>query len=364
MDFSTIFHILIAFGALQALFLSAILISQGKKPEYRLFASFLLIEGVTLVERLLAETNLMTDFPHVLGISYPLSFLKPPLLFILATKLTRPDFSFQKRHLLHGIPFLGMLLLNIPFYLLPAEEKVLYVSRFINYIPAYNSFNFWFFLSFFLYIGGYLFFSMQVLLRYQEHIKNHRLINGFAHVLYLYAGLLLMMLVHFLLRPTGLVEFPYVNEVSMLLMTFLIQSIAYQFLSASRFMTDQTSPKIDSDLKVWSAQVQRIKEKLEVEKAYLDDTLSLEGFSESLEIPKKQVSEIINQSLGTTFKSLLNRHRVEEAILLMKTSPEDQVKLVENGLRSGFNNKVSFYRAFKKETGQSPSDFFQTIQKK
>ena len=178
MDFSTSFHILIAFGALQALFLSAILISQGKKPEYRLFASFLLIEGVTLVERLLAETNLMTDFPHVLGISYPLSFLKPPLLFILATKLTRPDFSFQKRHLLHGIPFLGMLLLNIPFYLLPAEEKVLYVSRFINYIPAYNSFNFWFFLSFFLYIGGYLFFqhtgALKVPKTYQEPPSHQR----------------------------------------------------------------------------------------------------------------------------------------------------------------------------------------------
>jgi len=364
MDFSTIFHILIAFGALQALFLSFILISQGKKPDYRLFASFLLIEGVTLIERLLAETNLMTDFPHVLGISYPLSFLKPPLLFILAIKLTKPDFSFARKHLAHGIPFLGMLVLNFPFYLLPAREKVQYVSQFINYVPAYNSFNFWFFLSFFLYIGGYLFFSIQVLKTYQKHIKNNRLINGFTHVLYLYAGLLLVMLVHFLLRPTGLVEFPYINEASMLLMTFLIQSIAYRFLSASRFITDQTSPKLNDDLGVLSSQVQKIKEKLEVEKAYLDDTLSLEGFSDSLEMSKKHVSEIINQSLGTTFKSLLNYHRVEEAKLLMKTSPQDQVKLVEIGLRSGFNNKVSFYRAFKKVTGQSPSDFFQTIQKK
>ena len=226
MGLEVIFHVLIAFGALQAIFLSIILITSGEKLSFRLFAFFLLIEGLTLVERLLAETNLTQEVSHLLGISYPLSFLKPPILWLLALVVTRSDFRMAKHHLLHFMPFLLMLGLNIPFYLLPAEEKVQYVATFIGYVPDYTEFNFWFFLSFFCYIAVYLMLSIKVLRHFRIHIKNNRLANGFLQVLYLYSCLLGLQLLHFVLRPSGIVEFPYVNEASMLTMTFLIQSIA------------------------------------------------------------------------------------------------------------------------------------------
>ncbi|MEM7551508.1 MAG: helix-turn-helix domain-containing protein [Bacteroidota bacterium] len=361
MDKSFIFHSLITFGALQALFLSVILLSSGKKDLPKtFFALFLIIEGITLVERLLAETGMMVRFPHILGVSYPINFIKPPILYFLARSISEAEFSFRKKQLFHTIPFLLMLVMNIPFYGLSGEEKVEQVSAFITYIPAYNSFNFWFFLSFFIYIGSYLFLGIGVLANYKKHIKNNRLVNRYLNVIYLYCGVLAIMLLHFILRPSGLVEFPFINEVSMLLMTFLIQSIAYGFLSQSALVT-QSHHRFLTNVSQLSKDSELIRRKIETDKPYLDDTLNLEKFSISVDLPKKRVSEIINQSFNCSFKELVNQYRFEEAKAIMKEEAGTDAQIVSIGYRSGFNNKVSFYRIFKKYTGKSPSDYFEIL---
>ena len=358
-----IFHVLIAFGVLQALFLCSILLAKRKNPSTTIFAIFLIIEGITLFERLLAETGLMAELPHFLGISYPISFLKPPLLLFLTYSIVNSNFRIGKRHLLHLVPFLLMLLLNGPFYFLEASEKIQVVSTFINYVPEYTSFNFWFFLSFFIYIGIYLYLSIDKLRGYCRHIKNNPISNWFLRVLYLYSGFLAISLVHFILRPTGKFEFPFVNETSMLLMTFLIQSVAYQFLSKSILLTvthDRFIANVD-ELKRTSS---RIKDKLEIEKVYLEDTLNITEFASSLGLSKKYTSEVINQSFGTSFKKLVNHYRVEEVKSLMNTENGTDVLLIDLGLRSGFNNKVSFYRTFKEHTGKSPSAYYKELLEK
>ncbi len=362
MDVNLLVHVLIAFGALQAFFLAVILIVNGRQISTRLFAFFLVIEGFTLIERLLAETGMMNVIPHLLGISYPISFLKPAILYFLALSMTQPTYRIMRAQLAHAIPFLFMLLLNVPFYALPGAEKVAKVSAFIHYVPAYTNFNFWFFLSFFLYIGAYLFVSIRALRIYKSHIKSNGQANWFLKVLYLYVGLLLVQLVHFVLRPTGWVEFAYINEVSMLLMTFLIQSIAYNFLARSKLM-DSRDGRFQHDLKQLSKDGEKIKKRLETEKDYLNDTLNLEMFAASLSLPRKYVSEVINQSFGTTFKGLINQYRVEQVIALMMDDSLVNVQVTELGLRSGFNNKVSFYRTFKKITGKSPTYYRDTIAK-
>ncbi len=363
MDLSFIFHILIVFGALQALFLAMVLASKQRNLSSVLFAVFLAIEGFTLIERLLAETNLMSQFPHLLGISHPINFLKPPILFLLALSLVHPGFRLKRLHILHTIPFFLMLMLNVPFYILSGPEKVEYVSFFINYIPSYDSFNFWFFLSFFAYIGCYLLLSIRTLAGYRTHIKNNKLVNWYTQVLLLYSGLLGILFFHFALRPSGMVEFPFVNEASMLIMTFLIQSIAYNFLSKSRLL-NQSNGRFINDVLQLSKDGETIKNKLEIEKVYLEDSLNLEEFAASLGWSKKYVSDVINQNFGASFKQIINKYRVEEVKALMKAQKGADILLIELGQRSGFNNKVSFYRTFKKYTGKSPSDYYQSLSNK
>ncbi|GAB5527703.1 MAG: hypothetical protein Roseis2KO_55750 [Roseivirga sp.] len=355
-----IFNILIAFGAFQALFLATVFLLQPKKTlPKKFFAFFLIIEGITLIERLLFETNLITEVPHLLGISYPINFIKPPILLFMALAITQPKFKLRKAHGLHLIFFLLILVMNIPLYMMEGPDKIAFTRESMAALPDYNSFNFYFSLSFFANIGTYLFVAIRVLRQYKEHIKNNQLANWYLQILVLYTAALALGLIYFVLHPAGL-EIPLFNTISMLSMTFLIQSIAYRLFMKSEILNPKSSA-IGANIHQIIQDEQRIREKLEVEKAYLNDALDLETFAKSLNLSKKYVSDLINQKFGKTFKALVNEYRVEEAKYMMQQEKDSKVQLIDIGLESGFNNKMSFYRVFKQFTGKSPSEYLAAL---
>jgi AraC-like DNA-binding protein len=356
-----IFNVLIAFGAFQAFFLGIVFLLQPKKSlPKKCFAAFLIIEGITLAERLLFETGLITDVPHLLGISYPINFIKPPILLFMALAIARPDFRFRKIHSLHFIFFLLILIMNIPFYGMTGTDKIAFVSDTMAAVPGYDSFSFYFTLSFFVNIGAYLLVSIRILSHYREHVKNNQLANWYQRILVLYTLALTAGLLYFVMRPSGLIEIPLFNTISMLSMTFLIQSIAYRFFIKSDILNPRSS-SVGSNVQRLLNDEKLIREKLEKEKVYLDDTLSLDDFARSLDLPKKYVSDLINQKFGKSFKSLINQYRVAEARSIMEREQGTPLQLIDVGLESGFNNKVSFYRVFKQSTGKSPSAYLKAL---
>lgn len=355
-----IFNILIAFGAFQALFLAMVFLLQPKKTlPKKFFAFFLIIEGITLIERLLFETNLIEYVPHLLGISTPLNFIKPPILLFMAMAIANPKFSFKKIHSFHLTFFLLMLLMNIPLYMMNGADKIAFSRETMAAPPDYTNFNFYFSLTFFANIGAYLFVAMRVLYRYKEHVKNNQLADWYLRILILYTVALGLGLIYFVLRPAGL-EIPLFNTISMLSMTFLIQSIAYRFFMKSEIL-NQKSSTVGANIHQVIKDEKSIREKLEVEKVHLSDSLDLDSFARSLDLPKKYVSDLINQKFGKSFKALINEYRVEEAKAMMEKEKDLKVQLIDIGLESGFNNKVSFYRVFKQFTGKSPSEYLEDL---
>ncbi len=354
------FHILIAFGAFQALFLASVFLTHAKDnlPK-KLFAFFLIIEGFTLVERVLVESGMIGSVPHILGISYPINFIKPPVLFFIALAIVNPKFKIRQIHALHLIPFFLILLMNIPFYMETGAKKIEMVNEFVNYIPSYTDFNFYFFLSFFVYIGIYIFLTVRTLRGYQVHVKNNKLSNWYLWILYMYGVTLLISLIHFSLEPSGIIEIRHFGITSMLIMTFLIQSIAYSFFVKSNVFHHRPTSINNVDQVMKDEKI--IREKLELEKAYLNDDLNLGEFAEALGFTKKYVSDVINQRFGNSFKEVINQYRVEEAKNLMQQEIDTNPQLISIGYQSGFNNKVSFYRTFKRHTGKSPSDYYRFL---
>ncbi len=361
MNYMILFSVLIAFGACQALFISIIFLTQKSKSLPKsLFALFLIIEGLTLIERLLAETELINALPHLLGISYPLSFIKGPLLFLMAMAVVDNKFRLQKKHLLHAIPFLIVLISNLPFYFFSGEQKLEMVRSFLTKQPSYFSFDFLLSLSFFAYIGIYVAASMRTLYAYRRHVKNNKLANWQLRVLGLFCIFLGSHLLYFLLQPSGVLQIPQFNMISMLIMTFVIQSIAYGFFANSDMFSNNKSFDLNN-LQQQQIDEQRIIDQFEKEKVYLEDTLNLADFALSLSLSKKYVSELINQRLGSSFKDLVSNYRVKEAQEIMQRDLDKSKKLIDIAFESGFNNKVTFYRSFKKYIGQSPSKYYNSL---
>ena len=97
---------------------------------------------------------------------------------------------------------------------------------------------------------------------------------------------------------------------------------------------------------------------LEKEKLYLVPEFNLQTLSTRLASNQKYISQAINEHSGTNFAGMVNRYRIQEARKLILSAPVDQpVNLNDVAFRAGFNNRVSFYRNFKEETGFTPSEF-------
>lgn len=361
-DFSFI-NLLIAYGGLQAFFIATILLKIKNRNLFKtLFAFLLIVEGVTLIERLMVETEMILSVPHLLGISYPLSFTKPPLMFFMALAITNRDFKISKKAFYHFIPFALMLLANLPFYALDGVEKITIVQGFMEKVPSYASFDFYFTLSFFLYIGLYIFLSVKKLNRFRSHSLNSPIVNWYRKLLLVYCVFLFLHLSYFVIQPLGSFSFDLINQVSMLVMTFIIQGIAYVLIERSS-LTSKTSIPDWGNLDQRRLDEKRILNALEEEKLYLDDELSLKKFSEQIGLPEKYVSQIINHKFNSSFKRLINQYRIHEAKQIMEASKEKKVKLIDVGFQSGFNNKVSFYRSFREFENVSPSEYMKKMEK-
>ncbi|MEM9391732.1 MAG: helix-turn-helix domain-containing protein [Bacteroidota bacterium] len=356
----SIINVLIAYGACQAFFIAFTLLKSDNNKLFRNFFSLLLIiEGIILFERLLVETGLINQVPHLLGISYPISFLKPPLMLFMALAITVRDFKWLSRMYLHLFPFILMLLLNLPFYFLSGMEKIEITKEFMQRIPSYHDFGFYFSISFFLYIGIYIYYSIKKLELFRSQVTNNLLVNWYRIILISYSVFLVLHLIYFLIQPIWEFSFGLINQVSMLAMAFIIQAVAFKLIDKSVILNAKT-PNL-RDPKKSKIDEQLIFKKLDKEKLYLDDSLTLKAFADALSLPQAYVTELINQRFNCTFKRLINRYRLNEAKRIIQNTNSTKVKLIDVAYESGFNNKVSFYRVFKEFEGISPSEYLEKL---
>lgn len=93
---------------------------------------------------------------------------------------------------------------------------------------------------------------------------------------------------------------------------------------------------------------------MEKEALYQEAELNLEQLAQRLEVSKYHLSQTINEQLGCNFYEYINGLRVKKAKDLLFSTEEPALSVKEIAYRAGFNNKVSFYNAFRKKYGVPP----------
>jgi len=93
---------------------------------------------------------------------------------------------------------------------------------------------------------------------------------------------------------------------------------------------------------------------IESSRCYLDPDFSLNQMAQVLRTNHHYVSSAISRN-NSNFNDLLNSYRIKHAISELERNPD--IKINELALESGFNNRRTFYNAFKKQTGKTPSEY-------
>jgi AraC-like DNA-binding protein len=96
-------------------------------------------------------------------------------------------------------------------------------------------------------------------------------------------------------------------------------------------------------------------ETLEKKKPYLEPELGLADLARLLEVPRNQLSAVINQELGVNFYDLVNGYRVREFRALLADPRLREEKILTLAFDAGFNSKPTFNKVVLKQTGKTPS---------
>ncbi len=106
-------------------------------------------------------------------------------------------------------------------------------------------------------------------------------------------------------------------------------------------------------------------ELFEIEKEFLDNSISLSKMSKMLNTNSNYLSKIINHLKNQNFSSYINELRVQYAIQKLKEDTQFRkydIKSIAHEV--GFNSAESFSKAFYKQTGIYPSYFIKQLNKK
>lgn len=93
------------------------------------------------------------------------------------------------------------------------------------------------------------------------------------------------------------------------------------------------------------------------EKQYTSSDFNMEILSNELGINRKYLSKAINNTTGKNFNTYVNEYRVKEAIRLLSDPANKHFPVDDIGILAGFSSRSSFYEAFRKIAGISPSEF-------
>ena len=277
-----------------------------------------------------------------IDIRLPLQFsLAPgPLVFFYVLKLTRPEYKFSHKDLLHFIPALleQAILLNPVLQLLAPISMITYLyccHRLIERYYRRQKFN-----------GGD---------RNRAELRwLHKLLAGF--------GLLWLLWIPY----TAIGYFYYQHQLSIQLYYpfYLAVTVMLIWIAAIAYLRPEVSipinppaflkPSLPAVLKQKGAW---LKNALKANLYHQDPELSLTSLAEKLGLTTHELSRTINSTLKKSFNDFINEYRVAEVVQKMQDPAYDHLTMMGIAYDCGFNSPSTFHRAFKEMTGKTPAEY-------
>ena len=335
---------------------------KNRRLSQKVFAVFLISQSFRLLEsfRLSLIPFSSGHWKYLFLLGRTINYLSGPSLYFYARSITDSGFHFNRRHGVHLLPMmLYFLYMACRFHfhrmtqsgaLTPLESGVLIVI-------------------FYSILTAYIVSALRILRIYYSEIKQYCSsiekinLNWLRFVL---VGVVFVVILEVLFFFTSLLGIhlrlllSLVYAIIFVLVTVGIYRILNQpvlFVQPEKYKHSTLS---ESDKKTILNQILVFIQK---EKTYLIPTLTLNDLAETICLPPRAVSQVINEFLGKNFYDFINAYRIEEAKRLLIDPASGAKTVLEILYQVGYNSKSSFNLAFKHHTGMTPLEFKEKHQK-
>lgn len=365
-----------------ACFLLLLFLFKQKKeiPDY-LLASWLAVIAIHLALHYLRFTALDFEYPWLLGLILPLPVLHAVFLYLYTVSLTESRTPKAKEILLHLIPFLCLVGLAVPFYLLSSAEKitvfqsggagfewysVIQLSLILLSGAFYSVITLLKIRKYRRTIPDFLSNTDQKMLRWLEYLTiglgaiwfftllfDDNIIFGGVTVFVLFIGFFGINQVSvFITKPENPISpVPVVNVHSGL----IVEDPAENTEKKEKYAKSGLDPE----------QVSAIMSKLEqfmaTEKPFKESELTLNDLAKSMDLNPNRLSQVINTETGNTFYHYINTYRIHEFLHLISLPENKKFTFLALAYDCGFHSKTTFNKYFKLQTGKTPTEYFAAI---
>jgi len=291
-----------------------------------------------------------------------------PFIYFYVLKITRPEYKFRGKDLLHFSP----LLLEFGAQALAICDSVktgvatYETSAFRELNPALQ------FLAF-ISVAFYVYLSHRLITRYYRRIKfnggdRYRQELRWLHRLLIGFGLLWLLWI-----PLTAVDYFYYHfqlSIHAYYLLYLLLAVSAVWMAASAFLRPEAGavvapapflkPPLPAEMKqrgTW------LKKAVQAGRYYQDPELSLNALAEKLEMGPHELSRIINTVLKKSFNDFINEYRVADVARKMQDPAYDHITLLGIAFESGFNSQSTFNRIFRQVTGKSPLEYKNNFKK-
>lgn len=348
-------------AAINALFFAVYIWLKRNRNTYASFllSLFLIITAYRILQMLLHD--LQDDFNLGLNIRTFFFFIPTfpligPILLLYIKSISKKDFKFRTKHLLHLLPFMMILifdLLNRKNFPLIPENRNFYLiySIEISFILA----------QFLIYIIVSLIFARKLMLQNISwksskdnidpyYIRNIVLIISVIWIIY---AMYCIQTYFRLYAPTRVFEALFYSFLSYWILYYELSG--QRITSGNNFVIRYRSSVLSTEDSLRFKTM--ILDYITKNESYKDHSITLGKFSKNLSLTPHIVSQVINEQLSCNFNDFINSYRIDEAKKMLSDTGMKNITVASIAYDCGFNTLSAFNTAFKKFTGLTPSQY-------
>lgn len=311
-------------------------------------ALFILFFTLEQLDFLYTTSPLLNQYPQYFLIIYPICFLFGPTLWIHFKYVKNPRKKFEFWELAHIIPFLLFILFfMLPLFDLTGAERLAYSrSNFMEKMMPLNYLRT-------THVTLYGFVMVYFIVREQIYkMKKQGIYLTLIVTIYFFSAILQSYLTSFADSYRQFVIYFFIASTIILISGFILyaypnilEQIHQKYFSSN--LNEKEKERIALKIR-----------KLDAEKTFfLDSSFDLKSFCEMIDERPHYVSQVFSEEFATSFSNFINEKRVDYAKIMLQDPEFDNLKILAIAFESGFNNNVTFNKAFVKFCGMTPGKF-------